>query len=185
MPRNLEEELKYWRANARILPPERERGRIEALERLASVGQVGTALLQVVNILNLLQLYPEFWVFMERIGEIWSMPPEIVREMYPELFYGSITAFSIAAFIHTMIQWAYMSLRKQALPVFRGAWRLLYAVSLAATLTACLITFIIAKNLVALTYLVIFALSLPYVLNPRYDAVIEEINKMMAAGEKR
>lgn len=181
MPRRLEDELKYWRASATVITGERG-GRRELLEQVASVGQVATALLQVVNILNLLQLYPEFWVFLERVGEIWSMPPELVRLMYPELFYGSVTAFSLAALIHTTLQWAYMSAKKQAIPLFKGAWRAVYATSLAVTMTACLIAFIVTKSPLALVYLVIFSMSLPYALNPRYDAVIEEVNKLVAAG---
>ncbi|MEM1606075.1 MAG: hypothetical protein QXW41_07535 [Fervidicoccaceae archaeon] len=183
MVRRLEDELRYWQQSARVLSAGAGSARREVFERVSSVGQLAVGALQVVNILNLLQLHPSFWLFLERVGEIWRMPPELVRLMYPELFYGSIVAMSTTAVIHTTLQWVYMSVKKQAIPLFKGLWRAVYVASLTATLAACIVAFIVAKSPLALTYMVLLSLALPYALNPRYDEVIEEVNKLVAAGE--
>ena len=84
---------------------ERERRTLEeAVERYAAQASPLVVLLALANLARLLYLIPEFSVFLARFWEIIWMPPELVVELYPTLYYSLLVASSTLPFAHLTFQ---------------------------------------------------------------------------------
>lgn len=176
---------RYWSSVARDLEPDRGMSLADRLASLSASAQVLGGVMIMLNVLNILYLYPEFWVFTSRVWEIMLTPPDVVRQLYPELYDGSIIASSVMTTAHIMLQMLYSSVKRQQMPVFRGVWKIVYASSYAMTLLFSLVAFIVAKSPFSLVTVVMLAVSAPVAFSERYDRISEEVNRQLVRGGAR
>jgi hypothetical protein len=131
-----------------------------ALERvLAAKGAVEalSALIIVLNALQIASLSPEFWAALTRIREVLLLPPDVVRRLYPELYNGSIVAASLLVSAHIALQLA--ASRAQGTPVapvMEGVWRVANMVALYSAMTACAIAAAVTKSPLFIAYNVLY-----------------------------
>ncbi|MGC9106595.1 MAG: hypothetical protein ACP5IE_00170 [Infirmifilum sp.] len=173
------EDLKYWNAKALVPEQKKSGGLEEQFPTMVSGSIFLSAMLVVVNIVNVLQLYPEFFTFMTRAWEIFIMPPDLVREMYPDLFAGSIYAATASTTALLSLEIVYSSLKGQQVPVFKGPWKIIHAVTFAFAYVSNMICFIATKSIVAAANMAILSITMPVAFSNRMDRVAEEINKIL------
>jgi len=120
---------------------ERRKSLEEALEEWGRQATPLVALLLTLNQLRLLYLVPEFRLFLERFWEIIRLPPEVIMQLYPALYYGSLVASSTLPLLHFLLQ--ALAARQAGAPVWvpKGA--------LGAANAALLIASIISLSLFA------------------------------------
>ncbi|MEZ0394542.1 MAG: hypothetical protein ABWK00_05840 [Desulfurococcaceae archaeon] len=180
--RNPEEYIRYWSAAARVYAERRREEMAERLAAMAASTHALTAALVMTNVLNVLQLVPEFWVMLSRFSELIMLPPELVRELYPELYSGLILASSLSTTAQIVFEVTFSSARRQLMPVFKGAWRLAFASLFLLSLLTNALAAHIAKAPAAILNAAILSISMPLAFSSRYDRISEEVNRAQAGG---
>lgn len=173
---------RYWSLSASEVSEGRRPSLADRLAELSVSAQLLSGLIVTLNTLNVLLLYPEFWAFTSRLIEVVMMPPDLVRQLYPQLYDASLIASSTAATVHTLLQLAYSSAKRQHMPVFRGAWKAVYSIMYAAALVSSLIAFLVTKSPFSLTTMLILSVAAPVAFSERYDRISEEVNKQLLRG---
>jgi len=128
-------------SRAYAMEVERQKSLEEALEEWGRQATPLVALLLTLNQLRILYLVPEFRLFLERFWEIIRMPPELIMQLYPALYYSTLVASSTLPLIHFIFQT--LAARRAGAPVWvpKGA--------LGAANTALLIASVISLSLFA------------------------------------
>jgi len=103
-------------SRAYAMEAERRKPLEEALEEWGRQATPLVALLLTLNQLRLLYLVPEFRLLLEQFWEVIRLPPEVIMQLYPALYYGTLVASSTLPLIHFLLQ--ALAARRAGAPVW-------------------------------------------------------------------